>query len=397
MIKKCIISTIIASLLFCKIAFAISVSEITPVHVSSEMLENIIAEIAVSIEPYASSWTSDWQHAVSKQEVEERIMSKLDELNSRVWADDLWTIYFLEALLWHYYYQLENEEGFFAADSIVRILKQDFPQRYQSFWLSGVNKIKAGRVGDGFRILDSLYVNAPVSSSFLEQYSKLSRLCFIPRNFGRTYNQSDISRGYFHFSQKERSPISSSWESREQDGRVSFIFTEEYRFAEFLSLAPPRLFPDKEPNLNIEIHEIFLQKIRNPLLWDPARAALHPARYQIIIDRNKQHLSLFEYLFEIVYGRFDYASEIRPPFHRDGISVRGGKFNVIRGVSGQSVVYTLFDSETFGNTEQFFTTPNTLKGAEPIKSRILITLETTQRMEPKALNLYIDIINGNFR
>jgi hypothetical protein len=50
-----------------------------------------------------------------------------------------------------------------------------------------------------------------------------------------------------------------------------------------------------------------------------------------------------------------------------------------------------------GNTEQFFTTPNTLKGAEPIKSRILITLETTQRMEPKALNLYIDIINGNFR
>jgi hypothetical protein len=97
-----------------------------------------------------------------------------------------------------------------------------------------------------------------------------------------------------------------------------------------------------------------------------------------------------------VYNRFDFVKEIKPPLKSGGISARSGQYNVIRGVSGKSVIYTLYDSSTNGNIEQFFTTKNTLAGIKNFNIRVLIALETTQKIENKAIDFYIDIINGNF-
>jgi hypothetical protein len=380
---------------FYNFSAAISVNEIVPVHVSSNAIGNLLKNISVHIEPYASDWSREWKHPVLKEDVERRIIDAINELNSRVWAEDLWTIYFTEALLWHYYYQLENEIGYFAGDSIVKILQRNFPQRYEAFWLDGVNKIKAGRVAEGFTILDSLYVHSSFSSSFLNEYSQLSKRCFIPRNFENDDNFSR-TRNFFYFSPQETRPRLSFWESEESDGVVSFIFTERYSFAENFQTKRPKLYNDEEYKIRTEINEKVLKNIKTPPLWDPSKAALHPVTYKITVDRNKQDLSLFEYLLAIVYIRFDFMSEIFPPFHENGISVRGGQYNVIRGMSGKSVIYTLYDSKTFGNIEQFYTTENTIREILPIEKRILVLLETTQRMEAKAIDFYIDIIDGNF-
>jgi hypothetical protein len=390
------ITAIIATVtVFYNISFAISVNEIVPIHVSSEAIDAMLGEISYSIEPYAADWTSDWKHPVSRKEVEEKIISAINELNSRVWAQDLWTIYFIEALLWHYFYQLENEKGYFAADSICKIMQKEFPQKYESFWLDGVNKIKAGRVGEGFAVLDSLYMNAPVSSSFLNEYSLLSKKCFIPKNYEISKN-FDRKRNEFYFSPKEMKPVLSFWETEESNGIVSFVFTERYSFVENFQIKYPRLYNDEEYKPDLKIDKKFLEDVKFPVLWEPGRAALHPAAYKITVDRSRQTLSLFEYLLSIVYNRFDFIAEIKPPLHEKGISVRAGEYNAIRGVSAKSIIYTLYDSRNFGNTELFYTTKNTLKGVKAITSRILVSLETTQRAEPKAIDFYIDIINGNF-
>jgi len=376
-------------LLIIKLSFAISVNEIAPIFISSDEIRELTRNISENIEPFASNWSIEWQHSVPKKEVEERIISAINLLNSRVWADDLFTLNFLEALLWHYYYQLENEKGFFESDRITQKMKKDFPRRIESFWLNGVNKIKAGRVAEGFRILDSLYTNANVSTAFINQYSHLSRICFIPMG---TPSPQNYGRKDFYFSPRELEPALSLWESVDTDGVVNFIFTERFWFAENLQIPRPRLIDDSEWKIPLEIDERFLREVKDPILWRPDRAALHPVMYRITIDRNKQTASLFEYMFSIVHNRFDFVSEINPPFKKGGISARSGEYNVIRGVSGKSVIHTLFDIETMGNIEQFFTTPNTLKGVKPFSIRVLATLETTQRIEEKALRFYLDII-----
>jgi hypothetical protein len=356
----------------------------------------MLDEISHSIEPYAQDWTRKWEHPVEKKEIEEKIISAINKLNSQIWADDLWTLYFTQALLWHYYYQLENEKGYFFCDSIGKIMQKQFPQKYESFWLVGVNKIKAGRVAEGFAILDSLYVNVAVSSSFLNEYSLLSKKCFVPKNYENNSIIKDRDRGDFYFSPKETKPVLSFWKTEERDGRVSFIFTERYSFNENFQIKYPKLYKDEEFEFDVKIDEKISREVKKNVLWEPARAAPHPVVYTITVDRGKQELSLFEYLVAIVYKRFDYISEIKPPLHKDGISVRGGSYNVIRGVSGESVIYTLYDYETFGNTQEFYTTPNTLKNVKPTKNRVIVSLETTQKMEPKAIDFYIDVVNGNF-
>ena len=387
------IITIIAFIIIShNVSFAISVKDIVPIYVSSYTIDNLLDRIKYSVEPYASNWTKEWRHPVSRESVAQEIKEMIDELDSRVWAEDLWVISFTKALLWHYYYQLENEIGYFASDSICKIIKKEFPQRYESFWLDGINKIKAGRVAEGFAILDSLYIFASVSSSFINEYSQMSRECFIPQSSG---DNNNIKRDEFYFSPKELKPVLSLWESDENDGVVSFIFTERYSFVENFQLKYPKLYNDGEYKFNMDIDERFMTKIKFPLLWDPSRAALHPATYKITVDRKKQKKSLFDYILSIVYKRFDFISEIKPPYRKNGISVRAGQYNVIRGVSGQSIIYTLYDHETYGNIERFFTTPNTLKDVKPMDTRILVSLETTQRAEPKAIDFYLNLVNGN--
>ena len=378
-------------------SFAISVTDVVPIYVSSNAISVLLDEIAYSIEPYAKDWMKDWNHPIAKKEVEAKIISAINKLSSQIWADDLWTIYFTQALLWHYYYQMENEKGYFVCDSISKVMQKQFPQKYESFWLDGVNKIKAGRVAEGFAVLDSLYVNSNVSSSFLNEYSLLSKKCFVPRNYE---NDRILTGGgaydNFYFSPKETKPVLSFWKTEERDGRVSFIFTERYSFIENFQIKYPKLYKDEEFEFDVKIDEKISREVKKNVLWEPARAAPHPVVYTITVDRGKQELSLFEYLVAIVYKRFDYISEIKPPLHKDGISVRGGSYNVIRGVSGESVIYTLYDYETFGNTQEFYTTPNTLKNVKPTKNRVIVSLETTQKMEPKAIDFYIDVVNGNF-
>jgi len=391
------INAIIAVIcVFCKLSSAISVNEIVPIHISSSAIDNLVREIAHSIEPYSRDWSKEWRHPVSRESVEAKIIDAIDKLNSRVWADDLWTLNFLEALLWHYYYQLENEKGYFECDRITRKMQKNFPQRIEAFWLGGVNKIKAGRIAEGFALLDGLYTNANVPSAFINQYSHLSRICFIPRNYDSFIFSQNPEQNEFYFSPRELIPVLSLWESSETDGAVSFIFTEHYRFVENFQIRYPKLYNDSDWRIPLEIDENFLKEVRQPLLWQPKTAALHPAVYRITIDRSPQKMSLWEYMLSLVYKRFDFIEEIKPPLKKGGISARSKQYNVIRGMSGKSIIHTLYDSETFGNIEQFFTTENTLKGIEKIESRILITLETTQKIESKAIYFYIDMINGNF-
>ncbi|MDR0304728.1 MAG: hypothetical protein LBH98_08200 [Chitinispirillales bacterium] len=387
-----IITTIIVIIIFYNFSFAISVKDIPPVYVSSYTIDDLLEKIHYSVEPFASDWSKDWKHPIKKQLIWAQIDSVINQLNSRVWAEDLWTIYFTQALLWHYFYQLENEKGYFVCDSICKIIQKEFPKKYEAFWLYGVNKIKAGRVAEGFAVLDSLYSFSNVSSSFVNEYSQLSRKCFVVKNS----NDYNFNQNEFYFSPKETKPILSLWESDEKDEIISFIFTEKYMFIENFQIKYPKLYNENEYKFNLGIDEKFLKEIKIPALWEPNKAALHPAVYKITIDRSRQNQSLFEYLLSIVYNRFDFVSEIKPPFRKNAISVRGGQYNVIRGVSGKSVIYTLYDYETDGNSQQFFTTKNTTKGIKPMKIRILVSLETTQKAEPKALNFYHDIVNGIF-
>jgi len=388
------ITAIIITLFFHNFSFAISVRDITPIYVSSNAVGDLLEKILRSVEPFASDWSKEWKYPVSKQSVLMQIDSAINKLDSRVWAEDLWTVYFTQALLWHYFYQLENEKGYFACDSICKIIQKEFPQKYESFWLDGVNKIKAGKVAQGFAILDSLYSFSNVSSSFIDEYSRLSKKCFIPKNYNY-YNNYDYKPNEFYFSPKEIKPVSSSWESDEKSGVIGFVFTEKYMFVENFQIGYPKLYNGNDYKFGLEIDDKFLKEIKTSALWEPGRAALHPAVYKITIDRGKQNQSLFEYLLSIVYNRFDFVSEINPAFRENAISVRGGQYNVIRGVSGKSVIYTLYDCETDGNIQQFFTTQNTMKEVKPIKIRVLVSLETTQKAESKALNFYRDIVNGS--
>gem|GEM_PF-1810189 len=387
-------AAIIIVAFFHNFLFAISVRDITPIYVSSNAVGDLLEKISHSIEPFASDWSKEWKHPVSKQSVLLQIDSAINELNSRVWAEDLWTIYFTQALLWHYFYQLENEKGYFACDSICKIIQKEFPQKYESFWLDGVNKVKAGKVAQGFAVLDSLYSFSNVSSSFIDEYSRLSKKCFIPKEHNY-YNKHNRKQNEFYFSPKEIKAVSSSWESNEKNGAIGFVFTEKYMFIENFQIKYPKLYNESEYKFDLKIDENFLKEIKTPTLWEPGRAALHPAVYKITVDRGKQNQSLFDYLLSIVYNRFDFVSEIKPPFRENAISVRGGQYNIIRGVSGKSVIYTLYDCETDGNLQQFFTTPNTTREVKPMKIRVLVSLETTQRAEPKALNFYRDMINGS--
>jgi hypothetical protein len=381
--------------IFCEFSFAVSVKDIAPIYVSSYAIDDLLSEISYSIEPFASNWSKEWKYSVSKQSVEKKIIIAINQLNSRVWAEDLWTLYFAQALLWHYFYQLENENGYFACDSICKITQKEFPQKYESFWLYGINKIKAGRVAEGFAVLDSLYSFSNVSSSFVDEYSKLSKKCFVPQS-SNNYSNHVFKQNEFYFSPKETKPVSSSWESEENDGITSFVFTEKYRFIENFQINYPKLYNDSEYKFDLEIDKKFLKEVKTPALWEPNKATIHPVTYKITIDRSRQNKSLFDYLLSIVYNRFDFVSEIKPPFRDSAISVRGGEYNVIRGVSGKSVIYTLYDYETDGNLQQFFTTKNTTQGIKPTKIRLLVSLETTQKAEPKALKFYQDIVNGNF-
>jgi len=222
----------------------------------------------------------------------------------------------------------------------------------------------------------------------------LSKKCFIPKEYNY-YNKHNRKRTEFYFSPKEIKPVSSSWESNEKIGVIGFVFTEKYLFIENLQIPPPKLYDESEYKFDLKIDEKFLKEIKTPTFWEPGKAALHPAVYKITVDRSKQNQSLFEYLLSIVYNRFDFVSEIKPAFRENAISVRGGQYNVIRGVSGNSMIYTLYDCETDGNSQQFFTTSNTTRGVKPMKIRVLVSLETTQRAEPKALNFYRDMVNGS--
>ena len=384
-------------IIFYKLTFAISVNDIAPVFISSNAIRDLVKNISEKIEPFASDWSRDWRHSVPRKDVENEIFSALDLLNSRIWAEDLFSLNFLEALLWHYFYQLEIEKGYFECERITQIMKKNFPNRIESFWLNGVNKIKAGRVAEGFRILDSLYSNANVSPAFVSEYSRLSRICFIPQNYtaGNNYNFTQSTKtGEFYFSPKELKSVLSQWESVETDGVVNFIFTERFWFVENFQIKYPKLYKDEDWKIPLEIDERFLKEVKQPILWRPERAALHPVIYRITIDRGKQTLSLLEYMFSIVHNRFDYVREIKPPLKEGGISARSGEYNVIRGVSGKSVIHTIYDLRSSGNIHQFFTTRNTLRGAENFDIRVLVTLESTQRIEGKAIDFYLDIING---
>jgi len=391
------ISAIVAGIiLFFDFSFAISVNDIAPIYISSDEIGNLRSTISLKIEPFAQNWSKEWTYQIPKKDVEKEIVSALDLLNSRIWADDVFTLNFLEALLWHYYYQLENENGYFECDKITKKMQKNFPHKIEPFWLNGINKIKAGRVAEGFKILDSLYTNSNVSSSFINEYSQASKICFIPQNHNNNIFTLGGKQDEFYFAPKELKPALSQWESNETDGIVSFVFTEQYWFVENLQLPYPKLYNAEDWKFPIEIDSLFLKDMKQEIIWRPDRAVLHPVAYKITIDRSPQKISLMEYMFSLVYNRFDYVEEIKPPLRAGGISARSGQYNVIRGVSGKSIIYTLFDCTTNGNVEQFFTTPNTLKGVKEFNTRILIALETTQKIEDKAMDFYIDIINGNF-
>lgn len=392
--KKLIV--IIFTVVFIKFSFAISVNDIVPIYITSDKIRNLCDNISHKIEPFANSWTKEWNYTVSRKDVENEIFTSLELLNSRVWADDKFTLNFLEALLWHYFYQLEYEKGYFECDRITKQLQADFPNKIEPFWLNAVNKVKAGRVAEGFAILDSLYSNANVSSNFVNEYSYLSKICFIPQNHNNNIFALDKKSGEYYFSPKELKPLLSQWESNETDGVVSFIFTEQYRFVENFQLSYPKLYNDKDFFIPLKINELFAKEIKYPIIWKPETAALHPVAYKITIDRSPQKISLFEYMYSLVYNRFDFVEEIKPSLKPGGISARSGQYNVIRGVSGKSVIYTLYDYESNGNIEQFFTTKKTLKDTKPFNIRVLATLETTQKIENKAINFYIDIIDGKF-
>lgn len=376
--------------------FAISVNDIAPIYIISDEINHLRNTISLKIEPFAQNWSKEWKHSIPKKDVENEIISSINLLNSRIWSDDVFTLNFLESLLWHYYYQLENENGYFECEKITKKMQKDFPHKIEPFWLNAVNKIKAGRVAEGFKILDSLYTNSNVSSNFINEYSFMSKICFIPKNHNNNIFTFGGKQNEFYFSQKELKPALSQWESNETDGIVSFVFTEQYRFVENLQIPYPKLYKNEDWKLPIDIDSTFLEDMKQDIIWQPEKAAQHPVSYKITIDRSPQKISLMEYMFSLVYNRFDYVEEIKPPFRAGGISARSGQYNIIRGVSGKSVIYTLFDCAANGNSEQFFTTPNTLKDVKPFNTRILVALETTQKIENKAMDFYIDIINGNF-
>jgi hypothetical protein len=142
----------------------------------------LIGMINLHAEAYLQSEAENPYFPISHDSVKTALytyLSQLDEISpDRNPARHL----LLKGLIWHYLYQLDVDSAFSMADRLATSTMKSYPGIPEAAWLKGVNLIRATRMKEGFRILDSLRTGGFIQNQdFLLDYAKLSARCFLPR------------------------------------------------------------------------------------------------------------------------------------------------------------------------------------------------------------------------
>jgi len=162
---------------------------------------------AQDLEPYARTWTPNWNHTVPKAQVQEKLADDLGILSKALQADPSnHELQLLTGLVAHFAYNLNDEAAFqIATDNLSKAATAN-PADIRGEWFLGIHQCQALQVVDGMNRLLSVEVkdkNPP--ADFWYDYITCASIAILPahtlRAIDRAVAGGESSESYQQFSE----------------------------------------------------------------------------------------------------------------------------------------------------------------------------------------------------
>lgn len=303
----------------------------------------------------------------------------------------------LKALLWHYLFQLEVDGAFKKTDSLVKVTKHLNKDVPEAAWLEGVHLIRASKIVDGFRVLDSLRTGFLIDSpDFLFDLKELSLLCFLPVRYmgsDTVFYLQDTDKGGWHptLSEQELVTEQSGWRMVEQMSKKNdislFVFGTVYKFKPPFTL---RFYNKFKPNLKINIDNQFLYWVWDPLLFQFDKP-LCDAEVEIIADNSLINQSQADYLKTVIGNKYDEVrvEDVRSSFK--GISIRCYRYSIYRDIPGE--FNAVFDLKLKRCSNNLFYCTDTSGKIREYTVRYTVSVKSSIEVEDKAEFVFKNVLN----
>jgi hypothetical protein len=265
--------------------------------------------------------------------------------------------------------------------------------RLADSWQRAVERIEAGRLHDGFYLLDSLRRNTDVlRDSLLFDYARLVSRWLLPDTIDRavdsviTVTNGDAAFSGIFLGGDEEIPEGRCWSvistGNPARGMPCFSYDRQYSVREGLKLWLPPLAPYRHADIAGLLSYETVRKIPSgPLIYNPGEQPWK-VHLKIVVDCTDRPESLLDFVVNLVARKYDFITEKKVTYLKNAISLRCYNHQVFHSRPGAFYGIVAFDRPGGYGAAAALTSPT--RTPDSLQVRYLIAVKANRAIEDKA-------------